>query len=79
MSRNEHISTGCCISCTNREVHRAVFIKDYKLLKKCIEARNIISSVNEVWGPDCRDTPFSIALTMGDHKALECILKPNLG
>ena len=79
MSRSDKISSDCCISCSNREVHRAVLIKDYKLLNKCIEARNIISSVNDVWGPDCMDTPFSIALIMGDHKALECILKPKSG
>ena len=77
MSRSEDISTDCCITCTNREVHRAVLIKDYKLLKKCIQATNVISSVDERWGPDCRQTPFTIALEMGDHKALECILKPN--
>jgi len=62
MSRSERISTSCCISCTNREVHRAVYIKDYKLLKKCIEARNVISSLHDLWGPDCKVTPISIAV-----------------
>ena len=79
MSRSEQILTDCCISCSNREVHRAVFTKDYKLLKKCIEARSVISSINDAWGPDCNDTPISIAFMMGDLKALEFILKPNLG
>ena len=78
MSRSEHISTYCCISCSNREVHRAVYIKDYKLLKKCIESKEIISSINDGWGPDCQVTPLSIAINMGDHKAIEYILNPSL-
>jgi len=34
--------------------------------------------LNAYWGPDTVDTPFSIAVRLGDNKALECLLKPKL-
>ena len=47
--------------------------------KECIKDKHSVSNLNAYWGPDLLDTPFEIAIKMKDEKALECLLKPNVG
>ena len=66
----------CCIICNNRNVHRAVNIRNPKLLKELVLDRKNITYLDDEWSVNNKATPIMKIVQMNDLKMLEA-LYPN--
>jgi hypothetical protein len=70
----------CCKRCSAKNIHRAIWTKDFALLKKLmLDVENVGSSM-AFWGPDDMRRPIDIMLEVGlltkSSKFLELLINP---
>lgn len=61
----------CCSICANRNLHRAAFTGNLKLLKTVLASEHQISALSMRWGPEAHWTPVELMAAAGQEKLLE--------
>jgi hypothetical protein len=63
---------------SNREVIRACNTSNKTLLKACIEAKDVVSTLCQQWSTHNKESALYCAIKRNDHKLIEMLLKPKL-
>jgi hypothetical protein len=68
----------CCVRCNNRNIIRAAYTGNDKLLKAGIAAKTKISSLTSFWSPEDTRTSMDYIVMNNQHELLETLLHPKL-
>jgi len=73
-SKEQILFTECCVNCNNRNLIRAVNSGNIQLLRKSLEAKKLISDLNEQWSKEYPVTPIELAILRGDKLMISEII-----
>lgn len=69
--KSSEINDVCCVSCTNREILRAVKMRNLGLLKKLMTSKKKVSTFLCFQGPEMNQTALELLIEQGDVKMLK--------
>lgn len=72
--KSDNIDTSDSVKNTNKELIRACYTKNHKLLKKILSSKNVISSFFERWSTHFDKTALEIIFQKKDKEALRLFL-----
>ncbi|CDW74196.1 ankyrin repeat-containing protein [Stylonychia lemnae] len=67
-------SLDCCVQCANTNVIRAAATQNHDLMKKCIDAKQHISSLLIAQSPEFKWTPLEYAISNGDKQTFDMLM-----
>jgi len=72
-SKDNHIIDYGSTKANNKNIIRAVYTKNHKLLEECLAKENFFSTFFDRWSVDTNFNAFDLALKQGDKKAIQLL------
>lgn len=76
-SPNDHVIDYESTKANNKNLIRAVYTKNHKLLEECLKKENFLSTLFQRWGVDTDFNAIEIAIKNKDKKAIQEICRAN--